>query len=101
MTDREENQPQPDGNGDMTLAFFDQAFGMNGREGLALMGAHTIGQFHSLVISDNKYGWLQPDHQNRLWNNKYYKVLYIKYKSDVFYISILMDGTKHQIIGPC
>ena len=78
MTDREENQPQPDGNGDMTLAFFDQAFGMNGREGLALMGAHTIGRFHSLVISDNKYGWLQPDHQNRLWNNKYYKVLYIQ-----------------------
>ena len=75
LTDRIENQPKPDGNGNMTLSFFDDAMGLTGREGLALMGAHTIGRFHPLVISDNDYGWMNAGKQNKLLNNKYYKIL--------------------------
>ena len=69
-----ENQPQQNGNGVMTLEFFDKAFGFKGREALALMGVHTVGGYNTFVVTDNAYNWLRKI-QMKLFNNKYYKVL--------------------------
>ena len=38
-----ETQPNPEGNGDDTLDFFQSQFGFTGRETVAIMGAHTLG----------------------------------------------------------
>ena len=62
------------GNGDKTLDYFDKAFGFNGRQALALMGAHTTSKYNVLVNTDNTYAWLRQM-QNSLFNNRYYKVL--------------------------
>ena len=42
LATRSENQPNNNGNGEMTLSFFKNTFGFTGREALALMGIHTI-----------------------------------------------------------
>jgi hypothetical protein len=57
----------------MTADYYNRAFGLTGREGLALMGAHTVGEFNP-IWSRNNYGWVK-DIQKSLFNNKYYKVL--------------------------
>ena len=57
------------------MSFFDTAFNMNGREALALMGAHGVGTYNPVVISDNAYNWLDRETQLRIINNKYYKVM--------------------------
>ena len=48
---------------------------MNGREALALMGAHGVGTYNPVVISDNAYNWLDRETQLKVINNKYYKVM--------------------------
>ena len=57
------------------MSFFDTAFNMNGREALALMGAHGVGTYNPVVISDNAYNWLDRETQLKVMNNKYYKVM--------------------------
>ena len=57
------------------MSFFDTAFNMNGREALALMGAHGVGTYNPVVISDNAYNWLDRETQLKVINNKYYKVM--------------------------
>ena len=42
-TGRPESHPNPEGNGDHTLQFFQSEFGFTGRETVAIMGAHTLG----------------------------------------------------------
>ena len=74
VASRVENQPVFNGNYDTTMEFFDTAIGLNGREALALMGAHTVSEYNTVVVSDNAYNWLRRT-QNKLFNNKYYKVM--------------------------
>ena len=74
VTNQTENHPLANGNGETTLNFFNKAFGMNGREALALMGAHTVSSYNTIIVSDNEYSWLR-DRQMELFNNKYYKVM--------------------------
>ena len=69
-TDRLETHPNPEGNGDATLDFFNEEFGFTGRETVAIMGAHTLGRMqpqHSLL----KYVW--TTRAGNTFNNAYYK----------------------------
>ena len=38
------------------------------------MGVHTVSGYNTVVITDNSYNWLRKI-QQKLFNNKYYKVL--------------------------
>ncbi len=44
-----EVHPHEGGNGEMTVKYFADHFGMNGRQALALMGGHTVGQFNAIT----------------------------------------------------
>ena len=53
-----ENEPDKNGNGKQTTDWFRETFDMNGREGLALMGAHTFGKF--TTFSEHvDYAWVR------------------------------------------
>jgi len=71
LASRAEHHPDDNGNGEMTVSYYDRAFGFNGREGLALMGVHAVGKLNS-VFSGNAYSWVRDA---RLFNNKYYKLM--------------------------
>ena len=79
-----EHHPSPVGNGRSTIEFFRDSFGMNGREVVALMGAHTFGEkIHvwsdftpgkpHFQISLFPYTWTSKG--TNLWNNDYYKTI--------------------------
>ena len=67
---KEEVQPSAVGNGQMTLDFFNQEFGFNGRETVAIMGSHTFGRNH-VQISLFRYVWTTRGTES--FNNHYYK----------------------------
>lgn len=76
---KHEEHPNAQGNGKMTADFFQKNFNFTGRETIAILGAHTLGQFH-FEISLFRYAWTRrEDHQ---WNNGYYK--YVKEISRAF-----------------
>ena len=52
--------PDQNGNGPMTRDYFDKNFGLDPREGLVLMGAHTLGSF-STFAQHIDYAWVSPD----------------------------------------
>ena len=54
----------------MTTDFFQNDFGFNGRESVAIMGAHTMGRFHYRV-SLFRYVWTNMGEAS--FNNHYYK----------------------------
>jgi len=67
-TTKEEHHPSPHGNGVMTADFFKQDFGLDGREGAALLlGAHSFGTFN-YVVSQYKYDWTRK--QSSMLNNQ-------------------------------
>ena len=69
-TSKPESHPNPEGNGDHTIDFFQSEFGFTGRETVAILGAHTLGRMnpsHSLL----KYVWTVRG--GHLFNNAYYK----------------------------
>ena len=63
-------------NGKMTIDYFKKHFKLNAREALALMGAHTVGNFN-MINSKVDYAWVRKrkSKQSEVFNNKYYKVL--------------------------
>ena len=65
-----ENHPSPVGSGNMTAEFFHQDFGFTTRETAAILGAHTMGRFHS-EISLFRYVWTTSGTES--FNNHYYK----------------------------
>lgn len=72
-----EAEPDRHGNGPTMAKYFGDNFGLSPRQGLALMGAHTIGQF-STFMEHIDYAWVRgqgDDARNELWNNEYYKTL--------------------------
>ena len=66
-----EDHPEANGNGKMTVEYYSKAFGFTGREGLALMGIHGIGNFNT-IFTRNTYFWVRGA---KLFNNNYYKVI--------------------------
>ena len=69
ITTKEESHAKPVGNGKDTVEFFKKDFGFNGRETVAIMGAHTIGNFHPHV-SLFWYTWTGMSTMS--FNNDYY-----------------------------
>eukprot|EP00091_Calanus_sinicus_P022191 TRINITY_DN6914_c0_g1_i1.p1 TRINITY_DN6914_c0_g1~~TRINITY_DN6914_c0_g1_i1.p1 ORF type:complete len:367 (-),score=81.80 TRINITY_DN6914_c0_g1_i1:436-1536(-) len=71
--------PDQNGNGPMTAKFFKDNFNMTPKEGLALMGAHTLGRY-STFQTHIDYAWVraQDSKRNQVLNNEYYKTLVAK-----------------------
>ena len=96
-TDRHERHPNPEGNGDATLDFFNEEFGFSGRETVAIMGAHTLGKMH-VTHSLLKYGWTVRG--GHIFNNAYYKNIvrktdwFIQAEVSSIYLNIL-DSMNH------
>ena len=67
---KEESHPNAVGNGQMTLDFFREDFGFDGRETVAILGAHTLGRMHN-NISLFKYVWTSRG--EAMFNNHYYR----------------------------
>ena len=76
LAPKKEAVPDPNGNGDKTVAYFKNNFGLSGREGLSLMGAHTVGGY-STFASHTDYAWTREkgSRRNQVFNNEYYKKL--------------------------
>ena len=73
VTFKLESHPNEDGNGKETTDYYKKHFGFSKRDSLAIMGAHTVGDFNT-VFSRNTYAWTNTFQRN-LFNNKYYKLL--------------------------
>ena len=69
-TDKEESHPMVTGNGQTTSDFFEKDFGFNGREIVAIFGAHTMGRMHP-DVSIFRYTWTTLGLNS--FNNHYYK----------------------------
>ena len=65
-----ENHPSPIANGRTTVEFFKDDFGFNGRETVAIFGAHTFGKPH-IDVSLFPYTWTSSG--THIFNNDYYK----------------------------
>ena len=68
-TSKKEAHPNPEGNGDETMEYFQKHFKLNGRETISLMGAHTLGRLR-MSTSAYKYQWVSRG--GYLFNNQYY-----------------------------
>ena len=62
-----ETHPWVTGNGETTLSFFSNEFGLNASESVAILGAHTMGKFHGKV-SNYDYTWTSGE--TELFNNR-------------------------------
>ena len=71
LAPKKEAVPDKNGNGDKTAAYFKNSFGLNGREGLSLMGAHTVGGY-STFATHTDYAWTREkgSRRNRVFNNE-------------------------------
>ena len=69
---KNETHPSSVGNGQMTVDFFKKNFNLNGREIVALMGAHTFGRLH-VDVSLFRYLWTTKGKDS--FNNHYFKYL--------------------------
>ena len=71
-----ENSPHSVANGVQTAEYFRDQFGLTPREGLALMGAHTLGRY-STFHTHIDYAWVRfrGGMRHRVINNEYYKTL--------------------------
>merc|ERR1719347_605368 len=68
---KEEKHPSSQDPGKRTIQYFESEFpDLNGRDIVALMGAHTMGEPH-FVISQFPYKW--TSHGSRMFNNYYYR----------------------------
>ena len=72
ITYKDEAHPNPEGNGTDTLEYFQTKFKFNGRETIAIFGAHTIGRLRE-SSSLYKYQWTSRG--GHLFNNAYYRNL--------------------------
>lgn len=70
--DKEEAHPNPQSNGQGTVDFFKRDFNFNGRETVAIMGAHTLGRVH-VINSLFRYTWKAKS--EKLFNNGYFRNL--------------------------
>eukprot|EP00756_Hemistasia_phaeocysticola_P021489 Hpha_TRINITY_DN15778_c1_g3::TRINITY_DN15778_c1_g3_i1::g.40632::m.40632 len=71
-TSKEERHPDPHTNGEGTVAYFTNDFGFNGREIVAILGAHTLGRLH-MGTTMLPYVWIKSGGQ--MFNNQYYRNL--------------------------
>ena len=99
LASKVENAPANYATGPMTADYFKKNFGLEPREGLALMGAHTVGGF-STFKAHADYAWVREldSHRNEIFNNEYYITLTAKDKhvKDEYCVG-KMDGSKAKV----
>jgi len=71
-TVKKEVHPDPGWNGPKVVDFMQTQFGFNGRETVAIMGAHTLGRVH-VTVSLMRYTW--KTRSAMLFNNGYFRNL--------------------------
>eukprot|EP00927_Polykrikos_kofoidii_P006881 TRINITY_DN127_c0_g1_i1.p1 TRINITY_DN127_c0_g1~~TRINITY_DN127_c0_g1_i1.p1 ORF type:complete len:558 (-),score=91.90 TRINITY_DN127_c0_g1_i1:217-1890(-) len=69
-TDKSEKHPDAHMNGKSVVKFMKEQFGLDGKETVALMGAHTIGTYHT-EMTGFKYVWTPRSEMS--FNNEYYR----------------------------
>ena len=69
ITTKAESHPNVVGNGKDTIEFFQDSFGFDGRETVAIMGAHTIGRFN---FKNSKFRYTWTGMSRVSFNNDYY-----------------------------
>jgi len=69
---KSESHPNAQGNGDATLDFMKSDFGFDGRETVAIMGAHTLGRLH---VTHSLFRYVWKARGGDLLNNMYYRNL--------------------------
>lgn len=74
-TTKDEDQPNPSGNGSMITDYMKRVFGFSKKETVAIMGAHSLGELHGMN-SLWKYSWQWQ--QTKFLNNNYYRMLVSK-----------------------
>ena len=72
ITSKQEVHPNAVGDGSETLKFFQDQFGFNGQETVAILGSHTFGRMH-FETSLFRYTWTSKG--TRMFNNDYYKMI--------------------------
>ena len=79
LASKVEVHPEEGGNGQWTVDYFEKNFQMNPQETLALMGAHTIGNFNPMTAKID-YAWVRPfdGKRNKMFTNEYFKVISLK-----------------------
>eukprot|EP00929_Paragymnodinium_shiwhaense_P093304 TRINITY_DN5343_c2_g1_i1.p1 TRINITY_DN5343_c2_g1~~TRINITY_DN5343_c2_g1_i1.p1 ORF type:complete len:406 (+),score=71.76 TRINITY_DN5343_c2_g1_i1:579-1796(+) len=70
MAEKDEKHPSAHMNGPSITTFMKEEFGFDGRETVAIMGAHTIGVYHP-KYTGFKYVWTPRN--ERSFNNEYYR----------------------------
>ena len=90
-----EESPHAVANGVQTAEYFKNQFGLNPREALALMGAHTVGKY-SIFRTHVDYSWVRKrgSMRNKVFNNEYYRTLAAKpgHVKDKFCVGALDGG---------
>ena len=75
LSGQKEVHPNQHGNGQDSVDYFQKHFNLDAREGLALLGIHTVGQFNPMAVHLS-YSWSRDrDNRNELFNNDYYQLL--------------------------
>ena len=79
LTDKFEAHPDKNQNGPQTKEYFEDKFNISGREGLALLGIHTVGRYNPQFTHWN-YAWKNgmSEHRTALFNNEYFNTLSLK-----------------------
>ena len=82
LASKKEAMPNANGNGVETAQYFKDKFNLDAREALALMGAHTIGQY-STFQTHLDYAWVREKDSQRN------QVKFIRYRYKVLTITFL------------
>eukprot|EP00929_Paragymnodinium_shiwhaense_P093290 TRINITY_DN5343_c0_g1_i10.p1 TRINITY_DN5343_c0_g1~~TRINITY_DN5343_c0_g1_i10.p1 ORF type:complete len:402 (+),score=65.26 TRINITY_DN5343_c0_g1_i10:141-1208(+) len=70
MAEKAEKHPATSMNGVSISQFMKEEFGFNGRETVAVMGAHTIGTYH---VNHTGFKYVWTPRSERSFNNEYYR----------------------------
>jgi len=75
MSAKREEQPNPHDNGKDIVQWMKTNFGVNGKETVALMGAHTFGRKHR---SHSMFPYPWTNRNNMFFNNEYFRNMALK-----------------------
>ena len=75
VASEKERTPNQHGNGEDSVEYFERDFKLGPREGLALLGVHTVGKFNPMT-AHNDYAWVRDrGSRQELFNNEYYQMM--------------------------
>ena len=75
LANKREKTPDQHGNGQDSVKYFRKNFKLEPREGLALLGVHTVGKFNPMTAHTD-YAWVRDrGYRPQLFNNEYYQMM--------------------------